>query len=84
MGLAAIRPLKLLNGLPFATSSACCSGFGRYQAVETIWADNGYATISGCSGFGRYQAVETWIGELTPLSRLKVAVGLAAIRPLKH
>ena len=37
-----------------------------------------------CSGFGRYQAVETMIPETSFLSFGFVAVGLAAIRPLKQ
>ena len=48
---------------PYTTSTlerGSCSGFGRYQAVETY--EKTLFPISldtGCSGFGRYQAVET-------------------------
>ncbi len=38
---------------------------------------------SSCSGFGRYQAVETGAAQANLLSGSIVAVGLAAIRPLK-
>ncbi len=39
VGLAAIRPLKL-SSLWFSTTiSSGCSGFGRYQAVETVYLD---------------------------------------------
>ncbi len=37
MGLAAIRPLKHRGGAPHRRSHSRCSGFGRYQAVETVW-----------------------------------------------
>ncbi len=60
VGLAAIRPLK--HEGPDITSNPLdgCSGFGRYQAVETCLARQGLLVQDGsCSGFGRYQAVET-------------------------
>ncbi len=61
-----------------------CSGFGRYQAVETQELLHNVKSFFCCSGFGRYQAVETRgvFATLKPL--IFVAVGLAAIRPLKH
>ena len=60
-----------------------CSGFGRYQAVETFI---GLLPMlfEGCSGFGRYQAVETASTRSSSPPRMPVAVGLAAIRPLKR
>ncbi len=40
-------------------------------------------SVPCCSGFGRYQAVETLSGLRAVIPHQEVAVGLAAIRPLK-
>ena len=60
VGLAAIRPLKQYGPACHIVLRRSCSGFGRYQAVETA---SSAATLldssNSCSGFGRYQAVET-------------------------
>jgi len=82
VGLAAIRPLKLENDILKNTMDFGCSGFGRYQAVETVQHVLNRPEGLCCSGFGRYQAVETRCR--TAISHgFLVAVGLAAIRPLK-
>ncbi len=82
VGLAAIRPLKLIADIWINSATACCSEFGRYQAVETRFQLDISRWYRCCSGFGRYQAVET--RPRFPSSRTSpVAVGLAAIRPLK-
>ena len=72
------RHWALVNLIP------SCSGFGRYQAVETI-VEILPPTLSElcCSGFGRYQAVETFEISVEHQPIAIVAVGLAAIRPLK-
>ncbi len=83
VGLAAIRPLKLVQGSVFNQPVDRCSGFGRYQAVETCFIRHIVRRRVRCSGFGRYQAVETPL-RIISLTLLIVAVGLAAIRPLKQ
>ena len=83
VGLAAIRPLKLVRRELSVNEAVSCSGFGRYQAVETIGRKPEYLLKLRCSGFGRYQAVETTHHDDVRFHAAPVAVGLAAIRPLK-
>ncbi len=84
VGLAAIRPLKQVQKDLCNEKYLSCSGFGRYQAVETI-----QDAFLMC----RRDAVAVGLAAIRPLKLLSgchlisgdyVAVGLAAIRPLKR
>ena len=73
-----------MNKRVFLALGPRCSGFGRYQAVETRIRTIKQNPRQSCSGFGRYQAVETNICREKLSTLIHVAVGLAAIRPLKR